>query len=119
GPLKVRVALHTGVAEERAADYFGPTVNRVARLLAAGHGGQVLLSQAAVDALKGSVPADAVLRDLGDRRLKDLTQPERVHQLLVPGLPDAFPPLATLDARPNNLPAQPTPLLGREEDLAA
>src|SRR5215218_3770765 len=119
GPLKVRVALHTGVAEERAADYFGPTVNRVARLLAAGHGGQVLLSRAAVDAVGPDLPPGAGLRDLGDRRLKDLTQPERVHQLLVPGLHDAFPPLNSLDARPNHLPAQPTPLLGREEDLAA
>ena len=116
--IRVRMALHTGQAEERDADYFGPTVNRVARLLSAGHGGQVLLSAAARDALVG-LPPDVDLRDLGERRLKDLTQPEQIFQLLAPDLDDAFAPLATLDARPNNLPAQPTPLLGRDAELAA
>src|SRR5215218_3977941 len=77
--IRVRMALHTGGAEERDADYFGPTVNRVARLLAAGHGGQVLLSAAARDAL-AELPPETDLRDLGERRLKDLTQPEQIFQ---------------------------------------
>jgi predicted ATPase/class 3 adenylate cyclase/Tfp pilus assembly protein PilF len=117
GAIRVRAALHAGLTQERDADYFGPTVNRVARILSAGHGGQVLLSQAAVDLLDGSLNG-ATLRDLGDRRLKDLTEPERIYQLVAPGLADAFPPLKSLDARPNNLPLQPTPLLGREAELA-
>lgn len=119
GQLSVRMALHTGAAEERDADYFGPTVNRVARLLSAGHGGQVLLSAAARDAIGAELPAETALRDLGERRLKDLARPERVFQFVAPDLPETFPPLATLDARPNNLPAQPTPLLGRDAELAA
>ncbi len=118
GPLRVRMALHTGDAEERDDDYFGPDVNRVARLLAAGHGGQVLLSHAAATALVGDLPAGVTLRDLGERRLKDLRRPERIYQLCAQGLGDAFAALKSLDARPNNLPVQPTPLIGREPDLA-
>lgn len=118
GPLRVRMAIHAGEAEERDDDYFGPAVNRVARLLSTGHGGQVLLSGAAVERLEQPLPAGASLRDLGERRLKDLIQPEQIHQLVVAGLPDAFPPLNSLDARPNNLPLQPTALLGREAELA-
>lgn len=117
GTLRARVALHVGVAEERDRDYFGPNVNRVARLLAAGHGGQVLLSAAMVNALAGGLPDTLALRDLGERRLRDLAAPERISQLVIPGLPDAFPPLNALDARPNNLPVQPTALLGRDEEL--
>ncbi|MFL5762239.1 MAG: ATP-binding protein [Thermomicrobiales bacterium] len=118
GPLRVRMAVHTGEAEERDDDYFGPAVNRVARLLSTGHGGQVLLSAAVVERLEHPLPGGASLRDLGERRLKDLIQPEQIHQLVVAGLPDAFPPLNSLDARPNNLPLQPSQLLGREAELA-
>jgi predicted ATPase/class 3 adenylate cyclase len=114
-PLRVRIALHAGEAEERDGDFFGPAVNRVARILAAGHGGQVLLSRAAEALVSERLPDGATLRDLGPRSLKDLTAPERLYQLVAPGLPDAFPPLLTLDARPHNLPAQLTPLVGREE----
>ncbi|MCC6792568.1 MAG: tetratricopeptide repeat protein [Thermomicrobiales bacterium] len=117
GAIRVRAALHSGLSQERDADYFGPTVNRVARLLAVGHGGQVLLSQAAVDELGDALDGDATLRDLGDRRLKDLTEPERIYQLVAEGLEETFPPLKSLDARPNNLPLQPTPLLGRDAEL--
>ena len=81
-PLKVRMALHTGVAEERDGDYFGPPVNRVARLLATGHGGQVLLSQAVGEPCRDALPAGVDLRDLGEHRLKDLARPEQVFQLL-------------------------------------
>jgi predicted ATPase/class 3 adenylate cyclase len=117
GPLRVRMALHTGSADERGGDYFGPPVNRVARLLSAGHGGQVLLSSATQELVRDALPEGARLRDLGERRLKDLFRPERVFQLLALELPTSFPPLKTLDTRMNNLPAQPTPLVGRERDL--
>jgi predicted ATPase/class 3 adenylate cyclase len=117
GPLKVRMALHTGEAQERDGDYFGPPLNRVARLLSAAHGGQVLLSAASHETVRDQLPAGAALLDLGERRLKDLFRPERVFQLLVPGLPSEFLPLRTLEARPNNLPLQPTPLVGREREV--
>jgi predicted ATPase/class 3 adenylate cyclase len=117
GAIRVRMALHAGAAEERDGDYFGPPVNRVARLLSAGHGGQVLLSHAAQELTRDDLPEGVSLRYLGERRLKDLFRPERVFQLIVPDLPTSFPPLKTLDARMNNLPAQPTPLVGREREL--
>src|SRR5579863_8316382 len=115
--LRVRMGLHCGSAEERNADYFGPTVNRVARLMSIGHGGQVLISGAVVDALHDALPSDGILIDLGLRRLKDLTQPEQVWQLVVAGLPREFAPLNSLDARPNNLPIQLTSLLGRAQEV--
>jgi predicted ATPase/class 3 adenylate cyclase len=117
GPLRVRMALHTGAAEEHDGDYFGPPVNRVARLLSAGHGGQVLLSLPTHEMVRDQLPAAAALVDLGDRRLKDLFRPERVFELTAPGLPSEFPPLRTLESRPNNLPLQPTPLVGREREV--
>jgi predicted ATPase/class 3 adenylate cyclase len=118
GELKVRMALHTGVTEERAGDYVGPLLNRVARLLSAGHGAQVLLSQVTHELVQDELPPGVRLLDLGEHRLKDLTRPEHVFQLAMPGLPADFPPLKTLDNRPNNLPMQPTPLIGREQELA-
>jgi len=118
GPLRVRMALHTGAAEERAGDYFGPSLNRVARLLSAGHGGQVLMSLATEKLVRDELPEGAALRDLGERRLKDLFRPEHVFQITASGLPTEFAPLRTLDARRNNLPGQPTPLVGREREVA-
>jgi predicted ATPase/class 3 adenylate cyclase len=117
--LLVRMALHTGAAQARDGDYFGPPLNRVARLLAVGHGGQVLLSNAAQELSRDALPESAGLHDLGEHRLKDLIRPERIYQLTHPRLRAAFPPLRTLDQRPNNLPAQPTPLLGREKEVGA
>ena len=117
GPLKVRMALHTGAAEERDGDYFGPPVNRVARLLTAAHGGQVVLSLSTHEMVRDQLPDGAALMDLGERRLKDLFRPERIFQLVAPGLPSEFPPLRTLEVRPNNLPLQPTPLVGREKEV--
>jgi predicted ATPase len=118
GPLRVRMALHTGAAEEREGDYFGPSLNRVARLLSTGHGGQVLLSLATQQSVGDRLPQQGGgLRDLGERRLKDLSRPERIFQLIASGLPASFPPLKTLDARRNNLPTQPTPLVGRKREL--
>jgi predicted ATPase/class 3 adenylate cyclase/Tfp pilus assembly protein PilF len=118
GPLKVRMALHTGAAEERDGDYFGLPVNRVARLLSAAHGGQVLLSLPAQELVRDQLPGGTTLRDLGEHRLKDLFRPERVFQLSASELPSEFPPLSTLDAYRNNLPLQPTPLIGREKEVA-
>jgi predicted ATPase/class 3 adenylate cyclase len=117
GPLRVRMALHTGTAEVRDGDYFGPSLNRVARLLSAGHGGQILLSLATQELVRDRLPEESGLRDLGERRLKDLSRPEHVFQITASRLRSEFPPLKTLDIRRNNLPAQPTPLIGREREL--
>jgi predicted ATPase/class 3 adenylate cyclase len=117
-PLRVRLALHTGAAESRAGDYVGSCLNRVGRLLAAGHGRQALLSQATADLARDTLPAGASLRDLGEHRLRDLVQPERIFQLLHPALPADFPPLRSLDAYPHNLPLQLTSFVGRAAEMA-
>jgi len=111
------MALHTGAAEEQGGDYFGPPLNRVARLLSAAHGGQVLLSLPTQELVRDVLPLDSELRDLGEHRLKDLARPERVYQLVAPDLPADFPSLRTLESRPNNLPMQPTLLVGREREV--
>ena len=102
GGLRVRAGLHVGKASERNSDYFGPAVNRVARLMAIGHGGQVLLSGRTRDLADGDLPTGTSLIDLGSRRLKDLSEPEHVWQLLINGLPTAYPPRNSLDARLND-----------------
>src|SRR5688500_3571169 len=112
------MALHTGAAEERDGDYFGPPVNRVARLLSAAHGGQVLLSLPTQELVRDQLPTQTTLRDLGEHRLKDLFRPERVFQLLAPDLPVEFSPLRTLDAYGNNLLLQPTALICREKEVS-
>jgi predicted ATPase/class 3 adenylate cyclase len=119
-PILVRMGLHTGVCEERDSDYFGPVVNRAARLEAAAHGGQVLVSGATAELLAGSLPASAGLRDLGPHRLKDLGRPEQVFQLEASFLTADFPPLASLDnpELPNNLPMLLSAFIGREHELA-
>jgi predicted ATPase/class 3 adenylate cyclase len=117
GPLRVRMALHTSAATPRDGDYLAPGLNRLARLLAAGHGGQVLVSLATQELARDSLPSGTTLRDLGEHPLRDLYRPERVFQLRHPDLPAEFPPLRTLATRPNNLPLQPTPFLGREEEV--
>lgn len=117
-PLRVRMGSHVGDAEPRAGDFYGTAVNRAARIMAAAHGGQVLCSAAVVGLLEDP-PAGTSLRDLGAHRLKDLSQPEHLFQVVHPDLPDDFPPLATLDARPNNLPVQVSEFLGRGSELAA
>jgi predicted ATPase len=116
--LRVRMALHSGHSEERDGDYFGPTVNRVARLLAIGHGGQVLVSGACAELLRGSLPAESSLRDIGAHRLKDLAGAEDVYQLVAPHLPGEFPPLRSLDRISNNLPPQLTTFVGRDAVVA-
>ena len=118
GPLRVRMGLHAGDAERRGDDYFGPTINRAARIMAAGHGGQVLLSASAAALSADHLPDGASLRDLGEFRLKDLGRSERVFQLVHPALTDAFPPLTTTDRGLASLPIQAAPFIGRERELA-
>lgn len=118
-PIKVRMALHTGAVELRANDYFGPPLNRVARLIAAGHGGQTLLSTITYELICASLPANAELRDMGERGLKDLVRPERIYQLTASGLQAEFPPLKTLEAFRTNLPQQLTSFIGREKEISA
>lgn len=117
--LQVRVALHTGEAEIRAEDYYGSAVNRCARLRSIAHGGQVLLSESTYDLVRDNLPPPLTIRDLGLHRLKDLIRPEHVYQLVHPDLPCDFPPPTSLDQHPHNLPVQPTPIVGREREVAA
>ncbi len=116
--LRVRAAIHTGTTDERDGDYFGPAVNRVARLLAIGHGGQVLVSGVTADLVQGALPSQASLRDLGEHRLRDLARPEYVYQLVAPDLAADFPALRSLDVLPNNLPRTLTSFVGRETEIA-
>ncbi len=118
-PISVRMGLHTGSAEGRDGDYYGGALNRAARLMAAGHGGQVLLSAATQELARDHLPDGASLRDLGEHRFKDLGRSEQVFQLLHPALPAEFPPLKSLDnpALPNNLPQQTTSFIGREKQV--
>ncbi|MET0830918.1 MAG: adenylate/guanylate cyclase domain-containing protein, partial [Acidimicrobiia bacterium] len=116
-PLRVRMGVNAGDAEARDGDFHGTAVNRTARIMAVGHGGQVLLSWAAAAMVGESMPSGASLLDLGIHRLKDLTEPEHLFQLSHPDLAGTFPPLASLDARPNNLPMQVSEFFGREEEL--
>jgi len=118
GPLRVRMAVHAGEAMVHDEEYQGPLLNRSARLLAIGHGAQILLSETAATLARDALPAGTDLRELGEHRLPDLLEPECVFQLLHPDLPDAFPPLRTLETRPHNLPTQATPFLGREREVA-
>ena len=115
--IRVRIGIHTGEAESRGGDFFGPAVNRTARIMAAGHGGQILVSGATAALLNHELPGTATLRDLGEHRLKDLGRPEHLFQLAHPDLPGEFPPLSTLDLRPNNLPTQTSAFVGRDAEL--
>ena len=117
GALRVRMGLHTGQAEERDGDYFGQTLNRVARLQGVGHGQQTLLSQTTYQLVCSVLSSDVSLQDMGQHRLKDLLAPEHVWQLLHPALPSEFPPLKSLDYLPTNLPRQTTSFIGREREM--
>ncbi len=118
--LRVRMALHTGAAEERDGDYFGQALNRVARLLSAAHGGQTLVSAATHQLVRDALPPGVTLGHLGEHRLRDLSRPEQVFQLCHPELPHEFPPLRGMNhpGLPNNLPQQLTSFIGRERELA-
>jgi predicted ATPase/class 3 adenylate cyclase len=116
--VKVRMGLHAGEASIVGGSFLGLAVNRAARIAGVAHGGQVLVSEAVHALASGRLPEGAGLQDLGAHRLRDLREPGHLYQLTARGLPATFPPLATLDARPNNLPTQLTSFVGREEELA-
>jgi class 3 adenylate cyclase len=111
--IRVRSGIHTGQPRAGGAGYVGLDVHRASRICGAAHGGQILISQTTRDLVEAEV------RDLGEHRLKDLGHPQRIYQVLAPGLETDFPPPRTLENRLTNLPAQPTPLIGREEELSA
>ena len=113
--VRLRMGLHTGEGTPVGEGYVGLDVHRAARIGDAGHGGQVLLSGATKELVQHTLPEGAELVDLGDHRLKDMPHAERLYQLSIVGLLTEFPPLRTLDARPNNLPAQMSSFVGREE----
>lgn len=92
-PLRVRMGLHTGTAQRRGNDYFGPALNRTARLMEAGHGGQILLSAATHHLVVDELPPDVALRELGVHHLRDLDRPEQIFQVAAEGLPADLPPL--------------------------
>jgi predicted ATPase/class 3 adenylate cyclase len=117
--VRVRIGLHTGEPMLTADGYIGMDVHHAARIMSAGHGGQILLSQTTSDLVAHHLPASTYLQDLGEHRLKDLQRPSHLFQLSLEDLPTGFPLLKTLDTRPNNLPIQPTPFIGREKEVAA
>lgn len=118
GVLSVRIGVHTGEAIATQGDYFGATLNRVARLTGAGHAGQILISAETAALIQEDLAKEAEVRDLGAHRLKDLTEPQKIYQIVAGGLPDEFPQLASLDAQPNNLPSQISSFVGRDEERA-
>ena len=118
-PLRVRIALHTGSAELRQGDYYGPVVNRCARIRGLGHGGQLLLSTATAALVRDALPARASLRPLGAHPLRGLSAPEDVYQLCHPDLPGEFPPLHSPAAPRHNLPLAANALIGREAEQSA
>ncbi|HJP65860.1 MAG TPA: adenylate/guanylate cyclase domain-containing protein, partial [Actinomycetota bacterium] len=118
-PLLVRMGLHTGEGRLHQGDYLGIDVNRAARIAAASHGGQVVISDATRGLVQHHLPEGVGVRDLGEHRLRDLPHPEHLFDLVIAGLPSDFPPLKSLDARPNNLPPEVTSFVGRADDLDA
>lgn len=115
--IRVRMALNTGVAQERDANYYGPPLNRCARMMSAAHGGQIVTSQSTEELVRGRLDPGTQLRDLGEHRLKDLEHPERIFQVVANGLDSEFGPLQTLDSTRNNLPTQATSFIGREDEI--
>lgn len=119
-PINVRMGIHTGKAEiQESGEYRGYlTLSQVQRLMSAAHGRQVLVSLAAQELLRAELPEGASLRDLGERRLKDMLRPEKIYQLVIAGLPADFPPIKAPDLHQHNLPAQMTSFIGRETEMA-
>ena len=119
-PIKVRMGIHTGAAQpEGGSDYSGyATLALVQRIMSAGHGGQVLLSQTVHDLLDNNLPEDVQFIDMGERHLKDILRPEHLYQLIASDLPSDFPPLKTLKTVNHNLPTNLSSFIGREHELA-
>jgi predicted ATPase/class 3 adenylate cyclase len=119
GPLRVRMALHAGAATPVDGDYLAAPLNRLARLLAAGHGGQILLTEVVERLVAGALPTGVTVSLLGTHRLRDLREPEEVFQVVAPELPDQFPPLLSLPRHLTNLIAPLTDLIGRESEVGS
>ncbi len=115
--VRVRMGLHTGEPLGAESEYVGMDVHRAARIGAAGHGGQILLSDVTHGLVAEDLPEGVSLRDLGEHRLKDLTQPRHLFQVVAADLPEDFPPIRSLDALPNNLPRQLTSFVGRDREI--
>jgi predicted ATPase/class 3 adenylate cyclase len=118
GPMRVRMALHSGEAEQRGGDYYGSVVNRAARIMGTAAGEQILISASTADLAAGHLPEELTFLDLGQHYLRGLHQPEQLYQVLHPDLPAEFPTLKTLGTTPNNLPAEVTSFIGRKNELA-
>ena len=114
--VRVRMGLHTGEPSRHQEGYIGIDVHRAARIAAAGHGGQVVMSAVTWQLARPGLPAELSARDLGSHRLKDIEEPERIFQLAGPGLAERFPPLKSLGAQ-TSLPLPSAPLVGRDDDL--
>ena len=117
--MRVRMGLHTGEPSVATEGYMGLDVHRAARLMSAGHAGQVLLSQTTCDLIEHDLQDGVLLRDLGEYNLKDITGSTHVYQLVIADIPADFPSLSTLATPPHHLPIQPTPFIGREKEVAA
>jgi predicted ATPase/class 3 adenylate cyclase len=117
-PLRVRIGIHTGDPAAHEGVYAGLDVHRAARVMDAGHGGQIMVSQATAELVEPTLPDGIRLRDLGTHRLRDISEPEHLLQLELPDLPQDFPPLRTLTVAPVNVPVAPTPIVGREPERA-
>ncbi|HEY7107504.1 MAG TPA: adenylate/guanylate cyclase domain-containing protein [Acidimicrobiia bacterium] len=119
GELRARMGIHSGPAELRAGDYYGPAVNKAARVMSVGHGGQVLVSHATQELVRDTLDGGVGTTDLGEHRLRDVSRPERVFQVVAPGLRADFPPIRTLLAVPGNVMPELTPMVGRADDAQA
>jgi len=120
GVVLVRMGIHTGEPTRTDEGYVGMDVHHAARICSSGHGGQILLSKRTASLVEAPLAAEQLmLRDLGEHRLKDLAEPQRLFQVVIPELPSDFSPIRTLETRPNNLPVPPTPFVGRAKEVAA
>lgn len=117
--IRVRIGIHTGEAEHHNREYQGYlTLSQVQRIMSAGHGGQILISNVTENLLRSQLPKDVSLRDMGEHKFKDVTYSVRVFQMVAPGLQKEFPALRAQDPAPNNLPTQLTSFIGREKEVA-
>jgi predicted ATPase/class 3 adenylate cyclase/DNA-binding CsgD family transcriptional regulator len=116
-PVRVRIGVHTGEADLQSGDYYGPAANHCARLRSLAHGGQVLVSAVTADLVREAPPTQSHLRDLGEHLLKDLLEPERIWQVVHPGLKADFPPLSSPSHGHDDLPSQMSSFIGRQREL--